>query len=147
MKRVFTLLISMFLCLCLTSCSKASESVQSSKENHIIYSNQEDVSVLDKDSIYFVDCQGTNDIYSSMSITKNGNDYLVVMDIYRLGSFSGTASEMQGIFFYTDDYLGITGIIQLDQNQASFEVIESSWDLVTVGDVWEFQEMEDSLYK
>lgn len=72
--------------------------------------------MLDKDSIYFVDCQGTNDMYSSMSITKNGNDYL-----------------------------GITGIIQLDQNQASFEVIESLWDLVTVGDVWEFQEMEDSL--
>lgn len=99
MKRVFTLLISMILCLCLAACSKTSESVQGSQENYMIYSNQEDVSVLDKDSICFVDCQGTNDIYSSLSITKNGNDYSVVMDIYRLGSFSGTVSEMQGTFF------------------------------------------------
>lgn len=147
MKRLISLLVSMILSLCLVACSKTCHSMQGSQENNMTYSNQEDVSVLENDSFIFVDRQGTNDIYSSLSITKNGNVYTVVMDIYRLGSFIGTASEIKGALFYTDDCWGIKGIIQFEQDHASFEVTESSWDLVTVGDVWEFQEMEDSLYK
>lgn len=144
MKRLISLLISIILFLCLVACSKTCESMQGSQENNMTYSNQED---LENDSFIFVDRQGTNDIYSSLSITKNGNVYTVVMDIYRLGSFIGTASEIKGALFYTDDCWGIKGIIQFEQDHASFEVTESFSDLVTAGDVWEFPEMEDSLYK
>ena len=53
MKRLISLLVSMTLSLCLAACSKTCDSMQRSQENNMTYSNQEDVSVLENDFIYF----------------------------------------------------------------------------------------------
>ena len=67
--------------------------------------------------------------------------YVIEMEIYRLGSFRGTAVETQGMLVYIDDFVDLQGTIQYDLDHAVFVVTESSSDLVEVGTTWVFPEM------
>ena len=91
----------------------------------------------------YVDRQGTDDIYSSLFITQDDNDYVIEMEIYRLGYFRGTAVKTQGMLFYTDDRLDMQGTIQYNSDHAVFEVTKSSSDLVQVGETWVFPEIQE----
>lgn len=149
MNKIITVLLSVILCMSLTACGGISESMRD-EENDYLENSSQDTSqkeelLLNQDSILFVDRQGTNDIYSSLSILNNGDSYAVEMFLYRVGYFSGTAKETQGMLCYTDDHMGVTGLIRFDQGQASFEVRESVLDSVSAGVIWVFPEIEDGL--
>ena len=107
------------------------------------YGDQEDIPPMGGNTKVYVDRQGTDDIYSSLFITQDDNDYVIEMEIYRLGYFRGTAVKTQGMLFYTDDRLDMKGTIQYDSDHAVFEVTESSSDLVQVGETWIFPEMQE----
>ena len=119
MKRILALLLTAIACQCLAGCALA-----------------EDVPTK-----VYVDRQGTDTVYSSLSMTQNDNGYVIEMEIYRLGSFRGTAVETQGMLVYTDDFVDLQGTIQYDLDHAVFVVTESSSDLVEVGTTWVFPEM------
>lgn len=146
MNKVITLLLAMILCISLTACREISEFIPDKESSYLDNSDQditqEENTLLNQDSILFVDRQGTNDVYSSLSILNNDDSYAVEMILYRIGYFSGTAKETQGMLCFTCDQ-GITGIIQFKQDQAYFEVTESFSNLVAVGDVWVFGEREE----
>ena len=108
-----------------------------------IYGDQEDVPPMGGNTKVYVDRQGTDDIYSSLFITQDDNDYVIEMEIFRLGYFRGTAVKTQGMLFYTDERLDMKGTIQCDSDHAVFEVTESSSDLVQVGETWIFPEMQE----
>ena len=107
-----------------------------------VYGAHEEIPAMGVSSKVYVDRQGTDTIYSSLSITQNDNDYVIEMSIYRLGYFRGTAVKTQGGLSFTDDCLELQGIIRYDRNQAVFEVTESSSDLAAVGETWGFPEMQ-----
>ena len=107
------------------------------------YGDQEDIPPMGGNTKVYVDRQGTDDIYSSLFITQNDNDYVIEMEIFRLGYFRGTAVKTQGMLFYTDERLDMQGTIQYDSERAVFEVTESSSDLVQVGETWIFPEMQE----
>lgn len=104
------------------------------------YGDQEDIPAMGADPVVYVDRQGTEDVYSTLSVTENINFYQIEMEIYRLGSFSGTAVETQGTISCTLDPWDITGTLTHDGTQAVFTVTESHTDLVTAGTVWAFPE-------
>ena len=106
------------------------------------YGDQEDIPPMGGNTKVYVDRQGTDDIYSSLFITQDDNDYVIEMEIFRLGYFRGTAVKTQGMLFYTDERLDMKGTIQCDSDHAVFEVTESSSDLVQVGETWIFPEMQ-----
>ena len=110
-----------------------------------VYGDHEEIPAMGVSSKVYVDRQGTDTIYSSLSITQNDNDYVIEMDIYRLGHFRGTAVKNQGNLSFTDDRLELQGIIRCGKNQAVFEVTGSSSDLVEVGETWGFPEMQEGL--
>lgn len=110
-----------------------------------VYGDQEDIPAMGVTSGVYVDRQGTDTVYSSLSITQYGNDYVIEMEIHRLGYFRGTAVEAQGMLVYTDDFVDMKGTIQYDFDHAVFEVTESSSDLVEVGETWVFPEMQEGL--
>ena len=107
------------------------------------YGDREDIPAMGVTSKVYVDRQGTDTIYSSLSITRSDNDYVIEMDIYRLGHFRGTAVENRGMLVYTDDLVDMKGTIQCDSGQAVFEVTESSSNLVKVGETWMFPEIQE----
>ena len=107
------------------------------------YGDQEDVPAMGVTLKVYVDRQGTDETYSSLSITQDGSGYVIEMEIYRLGHFRGTAVENRGMLVYTDDLVDMKGIIQCDSGQAVFEVTESSSDLVKVGETWMFPEIQE----
>ena len=109
------------------------------------YGDREDVPAIGVTPEVYVDRQGTDTVYSSLSIAQNDNDYVIEMEIYRLGYFCGTAVKRQEMLYYTDDRLDLQGIIQYDVDHAVFEVTESSSDLVEVGETWVFPEMQKGL--
>ena len=78
------------------------------------YGDREDIPAMGVTSKVYVDRQGTDTIYSSLSITRSDNDYVIEMDIYRLGHFRGTAVKNRGDLSFTDDRLELQGIIQYD---------------------------------
>lgn len=110
-----------------------------------VYGDHEEIPAMGVSSKVYVDRQGTDTIYSSLSITQNDNDYVIEMDIYRLGHFRGTAVKNQGNLSFTDDRLELQGIIRCGKNQAVFEVTGSSSDLVEVGETWGFPEVQEGL--
>ena len=109
------------------------------------YGDREDIPAMGVTSKVYVDRQGTDTIYSSLSITRSDNDYVIEMDIYRLGHFRGTAVKNRGDLSFTDDRLELQGIIQYDMDHAVFEVTGSSSELVEVGETWIFPEVQEGL--
>ncbi len=91
----------------------------------------------------YVDRQGTDEIYSSLSIAQSDTGYVVEMEIYRLGYFRGTAAEADGMLVYTDDLVDMKGTIRHDSDHAVFEVMESSSGLAEVGTTWVFPELQE----
>ena len=108
-----------------------------------IYGDQEDVPPMGGNTKVYVDPQGPDDIYSSLFITQDDNDYVIEREIYRLGYFRVTAVKTQGMLFYTDDRLDMQGTIQYNSDHAVFEVTKSSSDLVQVGETWVFPEIQE----
>ena len=108
-----------------------------------VYGDREDIPAMGVPSQLYVDRQGTDEIYSSLSIAQGDSGYVLEMNIYRLGSFHGTAVETQGTLVYTDDFADVKGTIQYDLEHAVFEVTESSSDLVKVGTTWVFPELQE----
>lgn len=106
------------------------------------YGDQVDIPAMDETSKVYVDRQGTDEIYSSMSITQSDNGYVIEMEIYRLGYFQGTAMEADGMLVYTDDLVNMKGTIRYDSDHAVFEVTESSSGLAEVGTTWVFPEVK-----
>ena len=109
------------------------------------YGDREDIPAMGGNTNVYVDRQGTDTIYSSLSVTQNDNDYMIEMDIYRLGHYRGTAVKTQGHLSFTDDGLKLQGIIQYDMDHAVFEVTGSSSELVEVGETWIFPEVQEGL--
>ena len=108
-----------------------------------IYGDQKDIPPMGGNTKVYVDRQGTDTIYSSLSVTQNDNDYMIELNIYRLGHYRGTAVKTQGCLSFTDDGLKLQGIIQYDMDHAVFEVTGSSSELVEVGETWIFPEMQE----
>lgn len=108
-----------------------------------VYGDREDIPRAGVPSTVYVDRQGTDTVYSSLSMTQNDNGYVIEIEIYRLGYFRGTAVETQDTLVYTDDFADMKGTIQCDLDHAVFEVTESSSDLVEAGTTWVFPEMQE----
>ena len=109
-----------------------------------VYGDREDIPAMGVTPEVYVDRQGTDTVYSSLSIEQNDNDYVIEMEIYRLGYFCGTAVKRQEMLYYTDDRLDLQGIIQYDVDHAVFEVTESSSDLMEAGETWVFPETQEA---
>lgn len=92
----------------------------------------------------FVDRQGTADIYSELIMERTaGNNCTATILLYRLTTLDGNAiMQNDDVYEFEDETLGIKGIIRvLDGGSwATFEITETEWSLVNVGDVFEFQE-------
>lgn len=109
------------------------------------YGDREDIPAMGVPSKVYVDRQGTDEVYSSLSIAQSDNGYVVEMEIYRLGYFSGTAVEADGMLVYTDDLTDMKGTIRYDSDRAVFEVTESSSDLAEAGTTWVFPEKQEGV--
>ena len=107
------------------------------------YGDREDVPAMGVSSKVYVDRQGTDEIYSSLSIAQSDTGYVIEMEIYRLGYFRGTAVEAQGMLVYTDDLVDMKGTIRYDDDHAVFEVTESTSDLAEAGTTWVFPEKQE----
>ena len=108
-----------------------------------VYGDREDTPAMGAASNVYVDRQGTDTVYSSLSMTQSDNGYVIEMEIYRLGNFRGTGVETRGMLVYTDDFLDMKGVIQYDKDRAVFEVTESSSDLAEVGTTWVFPDVKE----
>ena len=109
------------------------------------YGDPEDIPAMGVPSKVYVDRQGTDDIYSSLSIAQSSNGYVIEMEIHRLGCFRGTAVEADGMLVYTDDLADMKGTIRYDSDRAVFEVTESALALAEVGTTWVFPEPQEDL--
>ena len=109
------------------------------------YGDREDIPAVGAASQVYVDRQGTDEIYSSLSVAQSDNGYVVEMEIYRLGYFSRTAVEADGMLVYTDDLTDMKGAIRYDSDQAVFEVTESTSGLAQVGITWVFPEVKEEI--
>ena len=109
------------------------------------YGDREDIPAMGVPSKVYVDRQGTDEIYSSLSIAQSDNGYVIEMEIYRLGYFQGTAVEDDGMLVYTDDLTDMKGTIRYDSDRAVFEVTESSSDLAEAGTTWVFPEKQEGV--
>ena len=107
------------------------------------YGDREDIPAVGAASQVYVDRQGTDEIYSSLSVAQSDNGYVVEMEIYRLGYFSRTAVEADGMLVYTDDLTDMKGTIRYDSDQAVFEVTQSTSGLAQVGTTWVFSEVKE----
>ena len=123
MKRILALLRAAIACQCLAGCAPA-----------------EDVPTK-----VYVDRQGTDAIYSSLSVTKRDSGYAVQIEVFRLGYFSGTAVEDKGVLVYSDDLLDMKGIVRFDAGGAVFEVTQSASPLAAAGTKWVFPERREGL--
>lgn len=109
------------------------------------YRDREDIPAIGVPSKVYVDRQGTDEIYSSLSIAQSDNGYVIEMEIYRLGYFRGTAVEDDGMLVYTDDLVDMKGTIRYDSDHAVFEVTESTSDLAKAGTTWAFPEKQEGV--
>ncbi|MCI5902509.1 MAG: hypothetical protein MRZ74_08275 [Blautia sp.] len=106
------------------------------------YGDWEDVPAMGVSSKVYVDRQGTDETYSSLSIAQSDNGYVIEMEIYRLGYFRGTAVDENDMLVYTDDLVDMKGTIRYDSDHAVFEVTESSSGLAETGTTWRFPEVQ-----
>ena len=104
------------------------------------YGDREDLPAAGEDPEVYVDRQGTDTVYSSLTLTPDRDGYFVEMGIYRLTTFYGTAKEADGVLYYTDNDLAVQGIILREKGGAVFEVTESDWEPVQKGERWAFPE-------
>ena len=109
------------------------------------YGDRGDIPAAGMPSSVYVDRQGTDEIYSSLSIARCDNGYVVEMEIYRLACFSGTAVEADGMLVYTDDLTDMKGTIRYDSDHAVFEVTQSTSGLAQVGTTWMFPEVKEEI--
>ena len=107
------------------------------------YGDREDIPAVGAASQVYADRQGTDEVYSSLSIAQSDRGYVVEMEIYRLGYFSGTAVEADGMLVYTDDLTDMMGTIRYDSDYAVFEVTQSTSGLAQVGTTWVFSEVKE----
>ena len=107
------------------------------------YGDREDIPAMGVASKVYVDRQGTDEIYSSLSIAQSDNGYVIEMEIYRLGYFRGTAVEDDGMLVYTDDLVDMKGTVRYDSDHAVFEVTESTSGLAEAGTTWVFPEPQE----
>ena len=107
------------------------------------YGDREDIPTMGVPSKVYVDRQGTDEIYSSLSIAQSDTGYVIEMEIYRLGYFRGTAVEEDGLLVYTDDLVDMKGTIRYDADHAVFEVTESTSGLAEAGTTWAFPEKQE----
>ena len=61
------------------------------------YGDREDIPAVGAASQVYMDRQGTDEIYSSLSIAQSDTGYVIEMEIYRLEYFRGTAVETRGM--------------------------------------------------
>ena len=108
-----------------------------------VYGDREDISVMGLPARVYVDRQGTDAVYSRLSIAPSDTGYVIEMEIYRLGYFRGTAVEAGGVLVYTDDLVDIKGTIQYDDTHAVFEVTQSPSDTAEAGTTWVFPELQE----
>lgn len=101
-----------------------------------------DLEVPKSVNITFIDDQGTSDIYSELIIEKvDRKNYAVTIGIYRLATFKGKATMIsEGTYAFEDEERGIKGTIYVNEDHlgANFEITASDWQLVKVGDVFQF---------
>lgn len=142
MNKLITLFLTIVFCLSLTACNDTVEHEHSSPEYYPEADGQGAVFTMNQKSIMYVDRQGTDDIYSSMLIFENDDDYDVEISLYRVGCFSGTAIEVQGDLYFSDSH-GVAGIICLENETASFEVTGSGISSVSIGEKWLFPEVNE----
>ena len=95
-------------------------------------------------NLHFVDLQGTDSIYSELTLTETDVDaFTVTVSIYRLAELEGRAIlQEDGSYSFEDKSLGVSGIIHIydaDSN-ATFEVTKTEENLFTVGEIYEFPE-------
>ena len=107
------------------------------------YGDREDIPAMGLPSSVYVDRQGTDEVFSRLSIAQSDRGYVVEMEIYRLGYFSGTAVESDGMLVYTDDLTDMMGTIRYDSDHAVFEVTQSTSGLAQVGTTWVFPEVKE----
>ena len=107
------------------------------------YGDREDIPAMGLPSSVYVDRQGTDEVFSRLSIAQSDRGYVVEMEIYRLGYFSGTAVESDGMLVYTDDLTDMMGTIRYDSDHAVFEVTQSTSGLAQVGTTWVFPEAKE----
>lgn len=116
------MLLAAVFCLCMTACIKMSEPGRGARESQteatdiggtgqMQQSIREDIPATGMFPQVYVDRQGTDTVYSSISITQSDNSYEIEMEIYRLGYFQGTAAETQGMLVYTDASMDINGVL------------------------------------
>ena len=107
------------------------------------YGDREDIPAMGLPSSVYVDRQVTDEVFSRLSIAQSDRGYVVEMEIYRLGYFSGTAVEADGMLVYTDDLTDMKGTIRYDSDYAVFEVTQSTSGLAQVGTTWVFPEVKE----
>lgn len=93
----------------------------------------------DRFSGSYVDTQGTEDIYSSLLLTSQGNGaYEAEIGLYRLTTLEGTAKAEGDILFFTGQEPKVKGNIRLQDGGAVFTVTESEFEYIHPGDVFQF---------
>lgn len=87
----------------------------------------------------YIDNQGTDSVYSSLSITEGWESgYNTKVSLYRIGELEGSAEGSDGTLTFTSYDETVKGIIHYGWDGATFEVTEASDAVVAVGDVFEF---------
>ena len=87
------------------------------------YGDREDVPAMGVPSKVYVDRQGTDEIYSSLTMEQSDTGYVVEMEIYRLDYFRGTAVDEDGMLVYTDDLVDMKGTTGALNQSAAQEVM------------------------
>ncbi len=89
----------------------------------------------------YIDNQGTDSIYSSLSITEGWESgYVAKISLYRTGELTGSVTEsgIEELEFVSDDE-SVKGTIKYGWDGATFEVTEAGDDaIVSVGDSFDF---------
>ncbi len=93
----------------------------------------------DRFSGCYVDTQGTEDIYSALLLTGQGDGkYGAEIGLYRLTTLEGTAKVEGDILFFLDEELQVKGRITIQDGGAIFTVTESEFEYIYPGDVFQF---------
>lgn len=93
----------------------------------------------DQFSGFYVDTQGTEDIYSSLLLTSQGNGaYEAEIGLYRLTTLEGTARAEGDTLSFTGQEPKVKGNIRLQDGGAVFTVTESEFEYIHPGDAFQF---------
>lgn len=93
----------------------------------------------DRFSGSYVDTQGTEDIYSSLLLTSQGNGaYEAEIGLYRLTTLEGTAKAEGDTLTFTGQEPKVKGNIRFQDGGAVFTITESEFEYIHPGDVFQF---------